>query len=62
MIMLEAIAEMNRLKDLQDGNEYCIVMSHEGDWRVEQKTSYHYMIDNQDIELSNTKVTDIEFI
>jgi hypothetical protein len=62
MNFIEAEQELNRKRALHDGKDYCIIMSYEGDYRVGEKTAYHYMIDSQDKKLANTRLTDIEFI
>lgn len=59
MTMLEAIEQLKIKKALNDGHEYAVMMDRNGDWRVDVKTEYHYMIDAQDTKLANTRAIDV---
>lgn len=56
MTIKQAIAELKRLKSLNDGNEYCMTMSSNGDWRVGLKTTEQKAIDSYDLEMANSSV------
>ena len=57
MKLTQATAELKRLKSL-DGNEYCMTMSSNGDWRVGLKTSEQKVIDSYGPQIANTTVLD----
>ena len=58
MKLTQATTELKRLKSLNDGNEYCMTMSSNGDWRVGLKTTEQKAIDSSDLEIANTSVLD----
>ena len=56
MKLTQATIELKKLKSLNDGNEYCMTLSYNGDWRVGLKTIEQKAIDSSDLEIGNTSV------
>ena len=56
MKLTQTTIELKRLKSLNDGNEYCMTMSYNGDWRVVLKTIEQKAIDFSDLEIATTSV------
>ena len=54
----QAVTELQRLKALNDGKEYCITINFNGGLRVGEKTQEQKAIELNDNKLFNKKITD----
>ena len=54
----QAVTELQRLKALNDGKEYCITIYFNGGFRVGEKTQEQKAIELNDNEFFNKKITD----